>query len=81
MRKSYVYRDGKIVPKDESVSLSRGYYNVLPDITPFMTPGDNQMISSRSQLRAYEQKNGVKQVGNDFATFNAELRRKVYGDA
>ena len=80
MRKKYVFRDGKIVVKGEDVRLSRGYFNVLPDITPFTTPGDNVSISSRSQLRAYEQKHGVKQVGNDYATFNAELKRKVYGD-
>ncbi len=80
MRKRYVFRNGKIVAKGEAVRLSRGYYNVLPDITPFTTPGDNTLISSRSALRAYEQRHGIKQVGNDFATLNAELHRKVYGD-
>ena len=80
MRKRYVYRDGKIVVKTSDVQLARGYYNVLPHITPFTTPGDNTHITSRSQLREYEQKHGIKQVGNDFATFNAELHRKVYGE-
>jgi hypothetical protein len=80
MRKRYVLRNGKIVVKGETVRASRGYYNVLPDITPFTTPGDNTLITSRSQLRAYERKHGIRQVGNDFATLNAELHRKVYGD-
>lgn len=38
---------------------------VMGDITPFRTI-DGVEISSRSQLRAYEQAHGVKQVGNDF---------------
>jgi hypothetical protein len=38
---------------------------VMGDITPFRTI-DGVEISSRSHLRAYEQANGVRQVGNDF---------------
>jgi hypothetical protein len=39
--------------------------SVMGDITPFRTI-DGVEISSRSHLRAYEQANGVRQVGNDF---------------
>lgn len=75
---TYVLRDGKLVPKSTAAPLSRGYFHVLPDIQPFMTQ-DGKSITSRSGLRAYEQANGVKQVGNDFASFHQELRQKVRG--
>ena len=78
MRERYVLRDGKLVPKSTAAPLSQGYFNVLPDIQPFVTQ-DGKEITSRSGLRAYEQANGVKQVGNDFATQHRELRQKVRG--
>lgn len=36
----------------------------MPDIKEFVAPG-MELISSRSQLRAYEQRTGTRQVGND----------------
>lgn len=77
MRETYVLRDGELVPKASAPPMS-GVFHVLSDIKPFVTQ-DGKEISSRSGLRAYEQANGVKQVGNDFATQTAELRAKVYG--
>ena len=64
---SWVYRDGKLVekhlaPPRESASKSP---NIISDIEPFQTQ-DGQPITSRKDLRAYEQANGVKQVGNDW---------------
>jgi hypothetical protein len=41
--------------------------HVMSDIKPFRTQ-DGIEISSRSSLRAYEQRFGVKQVGNDMGT-------------
>lgn len=38
---------------------------IISDITPFQTAGDRVAITSRSELRAYERKNGIRQVGND----------------
>ena len=75
MRATYVLRNNRLVPKITAAPV-RGYFNVLPDIQPFVTQ-DRKEISSRSGLRAYEQANGVKQVGNDFASFHRELRQKV----
>jgi hypothetical protein len=63
MKKTFVLRDGKLVPKAEATP--KGGFFVMPDLTPFVTAGDNVPISSRSQLRAYEQANGVRRVGND----------------
>jgi archaeosine-15-forming tRNA-guanine transglycosylase len=71
-----VYRGGRLVPKSEAPP--KGGVFVMSDLKPFVTQ-DGKEITSRSSLRAYEQANGVKQVGNDFATQTAELRRKVYG--
>ena len=78
MRDTFVLRDGKLVPKSIAAPLTQGYFNVLPDIRPFTTQ-DGTHITSRSGVRAYEQKHGVKQVGNDYATQHRELRQKVRG--
>ena len=40
-------------------------HRFIPDIAPFRTQ-DGTEISSRSKLRDYERKHGVKQVGNDW---------------
>jgi hypothetical protein len=40
-------------------------HQFMPDIKPFVTQ-DRVEITSRSKLREYEQKHGVKQVGNDW---------------
>lgn len=74
---TFVYRNGQMVEKSKAPSL--GGVFVMADIQPFTTQ-DGKEISSRSALRAYEQANGVKQVGNDMASHTAELRRKVYGE-
>ena len=78
MRNTYVLRNNRLVRKSAAAPLSRGYFNVLPDITPFQTQ-EGTPISSRSGLREYERKHGTRQVGNDFATFHRELRQKVRG--
>lgn len=43
----------------------QGDVHVLRDIAEFKTQ-DGAVISSRSHLRAYEEKNGIKQIGNDW---------------
>lgn len=78
MRETYVMRNGELVPKSQAAPLNSGVFHVMPDVKPFVTQ-DGKEITSRSALRAYEQANGVKQVGNDFATLHRELRQKVYG--
>ncbi len=62
MRTRYVMRDGKTVPKD--TAPPKGGF-VLSDIEPFQTQ-DGTPITSRSALREYEQRMGVRQVGNDW---------------
>lgn len=74
---TFVYRNGQLVEKSKAPPLSGVF--VMADIKPFTTQ-DGKAISSRSGLRAYEQANGVKQVGNDMASHTAELRHKVYGE-
>lgn len=59
-------RDGQLIekhlapPKGASKSA-----HVISDIEPFQTQ-DGVAITSRKDLRAYEQANGVRQVGNDW---------------
>lgn len=74
---TYVLRNGQLVEKSKAPPLG-GVFAVMPDIAPFVTQ-DGKEITSRSALRAYEQANGVKQVGNDYASQHRELRQKVYG--
>lgn len=74
---TYVMRAGQLIEKSKAPP-SGGVF-VYSDIQPFVTQ-DGKEITSRSGLRAYEQANGVKQVGNDFASHTAELRHKVYGE-
>lgn len=79
MRDTYVLRSGKLIPKSQATPLpSKGYFSVIPDIAPFVTQ-DGTPITSRRSLREYEQAHGVRQVGNDFASFHRQLRNKVYG--
>ena len=77
MRETFVLRNGRLVRKRSAPAPTA--FAVMPDIAPFVTQ-EGAAIGSRSQLRAYEQKNGVRQVGNDFASFHAALRAKVHGD-
>ena len=59
----YVYRDGQLVEKHSAPPKSGGF--ALSDIKEFVTQ-DGTPITSRSGLRAYEQRMGVRQVGNDW---------------
>lgn len=76
MRKTYVLRNGDLVEKHKAPP--RGGL-VMSDISPFLTQ-DGKAIGSRSDLRAYEQANGVKQIGNDDAAQIRELRQRFLGD-
>lgn len=66
-RETYVIRDGALVPKSEAAPLTTAgpSFYAMPDIAPFVTQ-DKVEITSRSALRDYERRNGVKQVGNDW---------------
>jgi hypothetical protein len=59
-----VWRDGKLVSKQEAAKSEAAFF--MPDIAPFVTQ-DGVEITSRSALRAYEQRTGTKQVGNDWS--------------
>lgn len=73
---TYVIRNGELVEKHKAAPKSVG---VMSDIQPFQT-SDGVNIGSRSDLRAYEQKHGVKQIGNDCASQIAQLRAKAFGE-
>ena len=68
MRETYVLRDGELIPKSQARPLAPVASSatfVMPDISPFVTQ-DKVEITSRSSLREYERRNGVKKVGNDW---------------
>jgi hypothetical protein len=63
---AYVIRDGQLIEKH--LAPPRGSSksaHIISDIEPFQTQ-DGVAITSRKDLRAYEQANGVKQVGSDW---------------
>ena len=63
---AYVIRNGQLVEKHRAPPRSTGKSPlVISDIEPFQTQ-DGHAITSRSDLRSYEQANGVRQVGNDW---------------
>jgi hypothetical protein len=74
---TFVMRNGQLVEKHNAPP--RSGVSVMSDINPFLTQ-DGKEIGSRSALRAYEQANGVKQVGNDHAAQMREMRHKFLGD-
>lgn len=59
----YVMRAGQIVPKKSAPAKTGGFS--MSDIKPFATQ-DGTPISSRSTLREYESRHGIKQIGTDF---------------
>ncbi len=63
MRKTYVYdkETGRMVAKGAERIPHMG---VLPDIKSFVTT-DGVRIDSRSELRAYQQRTGLEQIGTD----------------
>jgi hypothetical protein len=63
-RKTYVYRDGELVEKQYAAPLHNGAF-LMPDIAEFVTQ-DGERITSRSHLRDYERRHGVKQSGNEW---------------
>jgi hypothetical protein len=70
---TYVWRDGKWRDKATGKPMpneDKGFpvtFRVMPDITAFVSPLDFKTeISSRSALREYEKRHGVKQVGTDW---------------
>lgn len=75
---TYVMRDGQLIEKDKAPPKSgvlRINHGVVSDIAPFQTQ-DGKHIGSRSDLRAYEHANGVRQVGNDYASDIARIRER-----
>ena len=66
-RETYVWcpERQKVIPKSEANFLREARWNgIIPDIKPFKTL-EGEAITSRKDLREYEKRNGVVQVGND----------------
>jgi hypothetical protein len=64
---TYVLRDGALVDKRLAPPrASSRSAHVISDIEPFTTQ-EGAAITSRADLREYERRNGVKQIGTDWA--------------
>ncbi len=58
-------RDGELVEKTQAPP-SGGAFSYVPDIAPFTTHDGKQtvLISSRTERTAFEQRYGVRQIGD-----------------
>lgn len=63
MKKSYVYKDGKMVEKMRS--KQERFHHIQADIEPYQSMIDGSMISSRSQHRKHLKQHGCIEVGNE----------------
>jgi len=59
-----------------------GFPSLMQDITPFVSPIDGTEITSRSKLKAHEQRHGVRQCG-DFrkGEIVSKLKKRAEADA
>lgn len=71
MKRTYVYRNDKLVEVKPGESTSASGLQIMPDIgESFISPVDGTRISSRSGLREHNARNQVVDVGNDPAYRN-----------
>ena len=60
---TYVYRDGKIVPK--ASAAPKGGVSIMRDIEPYQNMKDRGWITSRSQHREFLRRNNFVEGGNE----------------
>lgn len=68
MRRVFVFRDGKVLPKEEAGPhplAAKRSIAVMRDLEPFVSPVDGTVIGSRTDRRAHNKRHGVIDVGND----------------
>ena len=58
MRRTYVIRNGKAVPKDEAEPVN-GHY-IIPDTPDYESPIDGRLVSGRKQRREDLARNGCR---------------------
>ena len=86
---SWVYRDGKLVPKHLAKPLPRGEASDLPgpmvisDIDPYRAAaadkasGKRPLIGGRRQHREFMAANGYREVGNEMPVTRRETMSKA----
>lgn len=75
-RETYVFRDGKAVPKHLATPLNVNLKRsdlpcpmILSDIEPYQSMIDGSMITSRSHHRDHLRQHGCEEVGNEKMSF------------
>lgn len=81
MRKTYVYRNGEMVEKNQAYSESIAPM-VMGDIAPYQSMIDGSMIESRSRHREHLRANNCIEVGNEkmetkLAPVSSESRKHI----
>lgn len=68
MRKIYVFRDGRVVDREEAGPhplAAKRPVNLMRDLEPFVSIVDGSIIGSRTDRREHNRRNGVIDVGDD----------------
>jgi hypothetical protein len=66
---------GEMIPRDEYVRPKQQTHHIMPDIEGFVSPIDQSVISSRSQLRAHNNRHGVTNI-QDYSSDHFDKKHK-----
>ncbi len=66
MRKTYIIRDGKLVPKHQE---RKNVHNVIGDLNPYESIITGEMIGGRRQHRDHLKDHNCIEVGNEKSKF------------
>ena len=64
-RRIYVYRNGRVIPKDEAPPREGGAYVIRDSMDALVHPATGAMIDSKSTFRAMTKAAGCIEVGNE----------------
>ena len=75
MKRTYIYIDGDFVERKKDAKGR--YHYVQPDIQPYKSMIDGQMVTSRSQHRRHLKANNCIEVGNEDPSKHIRKERVV----
>lgn len=84
MRETFVWRDGKLVPKSEAPPHpleTRPSWQVMRGMEAFESPIDGRVINSRRELLDHNRHYGVIDVGNDKTVFERKKPTRLPSSA
>ena len=82
MRRTYVYQDGAVIPKEQARPVPRRgrSHQIMGDLKEsFVSPVDGSVIGSKADRREHNKRNGVIDVGNDPAALRPKPPYEPHG--